>query len=330
MLCCLQSCAEGPALPACRASYGGPVLDGMVFYAVSGGRAGLQGREGLLGGCLPACAATSMQPALSPYSLAKVGPLPVPSPKLEWCACRSRRPRPLGRPPSTLWSTALNRSSRQGAARGATRHMLAEAGDRACRQGAAPGCPMPPHVLLGAVASAGLPTPPQAAGVPYRADIIVEACDESVAGVGQAICDKAEELGAAVVRQAVAAHGRASQAGHGPSCSAPGCPAAGGCQPCPASRPALAGGAGQPHEWRTDGVHAGQRRHARCAPLPPPRGGAALRPADQATSIPVRCLLRYECACALPARVDDLRNRVAGQQLRLACASIGVAEGKRL
>lgn len=39
----------------------------------------------------------------------------------------------------------------------------------------------------------------KAAGVPYRADIIVEACDESVAGVGQAICDKAEELGAAVV-----------------------------------------------------------------------------------------------------------------------------------
>lgn len=29
----------------------------------------------------------------------------------------------------------------------------------------------------------------------------MEACDESVAGVGQAICEKAEELGAAVVRR---------------------------------------------------------------------------------------------------------------------------------
>ncbi|KAL4438688.1 hypothetical protein ABPG77_006292 [Micractinium sp. CCAP 211/92] len=39
----------------------------------------------------------------------------------------------------------------------------------------------------------------KAAGVPYQIDVIVEACDESVAGVGQAICEKAEELGAAAV-----------------------------------------------------------------------------------------------------------------------------------
>lgn len=48
-------------------------------------------------------------------------------------------------------------------------------------------------------ASPLLPSLPQAAGVPYQIDVIVEACDDSVAGVGQAICEKAEELGAAAV-----------------------------------------------------------------------------------------------------------------------------------
>ena len=45
------------------------------------------------------------------------------------------------------------------------------------------------------------PPPLQAAQVPYAVDIIVEATDESVAGVGGAICEKAKELDAAAVSE---------------------------------------------------------------------------------------------------------------------------------
>ena len=43
------------------------------------------------------------------------------------------------------------------------------------------------------------PTPfthPQAAGVRYQADIVLEQAEDSIHGVGQAICERAEELGA--------------------------------------------------------------------------------------------------------------------------------------
>lgn len=43
----------------------------------------------------------------------------------------------------------------------------------------------------------------QAAGVPYAVDIIVEATDESVAGVGEAICRKADDLQAAAASRAM-------------------------------------------------------------------------------------------------------------------------------
>jgi nucleotide-binding universal stress UspA family protein len=37
------------------------------------------------------------------------------------------------------------------------------------------------------------------AGIPYQVDVLVEATDESVSGVGDSICKRAEELGAAAV-----------------------------------------------------------------------------------------------------------------------------------
>lgn len=48
-----------------------------------------------------------------------------------------------------------------------------------------------------------LPTIPpmllQVAGIPYQVEVLMEATDESVSGVGDSICKRAEELGAAAV-----------------------------------------------------------------------------------------------------------------------------------
>lgn len=39
----------------------------------------------------------------------------------------------------------------------------------------------------------------QEAGIPYQVEVLMEATDESVSGVGDSICKRAEELGAAAV-----------------------------------------------------------------------------------------------------------------------------------
>lgn len=177
-----------PTTP-CSAAYGGPVLDGVVFYAV----------RPLA--CRHRCTASAA--ALPALRALPAGPS-CPSPLADPVCFRALRPQQD--PPTESFRAATQHyvqhrfepqlKARAGAAAWALVWASARGGARtASAREALVAC-----AALHAPTSSHSRTRAQAAGVAYEVDIIVEEVDESVGSVGDAICRKADDLQAAAVR----------------------------------------------------------------------------------------------------------------------------------